>query len=81
MILSCPKSMEETTEELYFGRLDSAAVQRFQAHLRDCPKCRGINDGTVAMIEAIRGAAKHFERTKVAKGKGVVRSPMVNPAR
>jgi Putative zinc-finger len=69
MILSCPKSMEETTEELYFGRLDSAAVQRFQAHLRDCPKCRGINDGTVAMIEAIRGAANILSEQRSPKVK------------
>ena len=65
-VISCPKSPKETAEELYFGRLGPASARTVQAHLRGCLKCREINEETVAMIEAIRAAAKLFERTKVA---------------
>ena len=63
MISSCPISPEDLAEELYFGRLNVATTQTFQAHLCECHKCRGLNGETVAMIEAMRSAAKLLERT------------------
>ena len=68
ILITCPQFPEETAEEFYLGRLDSDTARTFRAHLRDCRKCRQINEDTVIVIEAIREVAKAFERTEAAIG-------------